>query len=134
MVNKFKIDRPMLNALALTVNTSVLTAVANDYSYAEVFSKQIERLAEHNDIVIGISTSGKAENVMRGLMKARERGAFVVYMTGATGGKITEVCGKDGTIDLSLHVPSSNTPRIQEAHITLGHVICELVEHELYGK
>ncbi len=132
LVNKFKIDRPMLNALALTVNTSVLTAVANDYCYEDVFSKQVERLAEHNDIVIGISTSGKAENVRRGLIKAKERGAFVVYMTGKTGGKISETC--NGTIDISLNIPSTNTPRVQEAHITLGHIICELVEHELYGK
>ncbi len=134
LVNKFKIDRPMLNALSLTVNTSVLTAVANDYCYEDVFSKQIERLAEHNDIVIGISTSGKAENVLRGLVKGKERGAFVIYMTGKTGGKISEVCDGNGNIDLTLNIPSTNTPRVQEAHIMLGHIICELVEYELYGK
>ena len=132
LVNKFKIDRPMLNAMALTVNTSVLTAVANDYSYDDVFSKQIERLADSNDIVIGISTSGKAKNVQKALIKGKERGAFVVFMTGETGGQISKDC--NGIIDITLNMPSKNTPRIQEAHIMLGHIVCELVEKELYGK
>lgn len=134
LVNRMNIDRPMLNAVALTVNTSVLTAIANDSGYEDVFLKQIESLAEHRDVVIGISTSGKAANVMKALKEAKKRGAYVVYFTGRTGGRISEDLGKDGTIDISLNIPSSYTPRIQEAHILAGHIICELVEQELYGK
>ena len=134
LVNKMNIDRPMLNAIALTVNTSVMTAISNDIHYDEVFSRQVESLAQHNDVVIGISTSGKAENVLRAFKKAKERNALVVYFTGKTGGKISELLEKDGTIDISLKIPSTYTPRIQEAHILAGHIICDLVEHELYGK
>lgn len=134
LVNYFRFDRPMLNAIALTVNTSVMTAIANDSSYDNVFARQIESLAQHGDVVIGISTSGKAENVLRALRKAKERDATVVYFTGATGGRISEILEKDGTIDISLKIPSTDTPRIQEAHIMAGHIICEIVEKELYGK
>ncbi len=133
LVNKMNIDRPMLNSIALTVNSSVLTAIANDSSYDDVFTRQIESLAEHNDVVIGISTSGKAENVSRALKKAKERGAYVVYFTGKTGGKISEELESNGTIDISLKIPSNYTPRIQEAHMLAGHIICELVEQHLYG-
>lgn len=134
MVNMINIaKRPMLNAIALTVNTSVLTAIANDTSYDDVYARQIESLAEHRDVVIGISTSGKAVNVALALKKAKERGAYVVYFTGKTGGKISEELEKDGTIDISLKIPSLHTPRIQEAHILAGHIICELVEQQLYG-
>ncbi len=132
LVNKMNIDRPMLNCIALNVNTSVLTAIANDTSYDNVFARQIENLANHNDVVIGISTSGKADNVMTGLRKAKEMGATVVYFTGRTGGKIGQVC-KD-VIDISLNIPSDYTPRIQEAHILAGHIVCELVEEEMYGR
>jgi len=134
LVNKFKIDRPMLNAMALTVNTSVLTAIANDSSYDDVFARQIESLVNHGDVVIGISTSGNASSVMNALKKAKERDATVIFFTGSTGGKICERCESNGTIDISLKIPSNETPHIQEAHIMMGHIICELVEHELYGK
>lgn len=133
LVNKMNIDRPMLNSIALTVNSSVLTAIANDSGYDDVFTRQIESLAEHKDVVIGISTSGKAKNVKMALEKAKERGSYVVYFTGKTGGKISEELEKDGTIDISLKIPSTYTPRIQEAHILAGHIICELVEQHLYG-
>ncbi len=134
LVNYFRFDRPMLNAIALTVNTSVLTAIGNDSSYDNVFSRQIESLAANGDVVIGISTSGKAESILRALKKAKERDATVVYFTGATGGRISEALEKDGIIDISLKVPSTDTPRIQEAHIMAGHIICEIVERELYGR
>ncbi|MBI2578432.1 MAG: SIS domain-containing protein [Candidatus Aenigmarchaeota archaeon] len=133
LVNKFKIDRPMLNAIALTVNTSILTSIANDSTYDEVFSRQIEFLVDSRDVVIGISTSGKAVNVMKALKKAKERGAVVVYFTGKDGGMISNMCEKDGTIDISLKVPHTKTERIQEGHMIFGHIICELVESELYG-
>ncbi len=131
LVNKMNIDRPMLNCIALNVNTSVMTAIANDTSYDNVFARQIENLASQNDVVIGISTSGKADSVMDGLRKAKEMGATVVYFTGRTGGKIGQIC-KD-VIDISLNIPSDYTPRIQEVHILAGHIICELVEEEMYG-
>ena len=134
LVNYFRFDRPMLNAIALTVNTSVLTAIANDSSFDNAFARQIESLAAQGDVVIGISTSGKSESVLRALKKAKERDASVVFLTGATGGRISELLEKDGAIDISLKIPSSDTPRIQEAHILVGHMICELVEQELYGK
>ncbi len=133
LVNYFKFDRPMLNALALNVNTSILTAIANDSSYDNVFARQVESLVDSRDVVIGISTSGKAVNVLNALKKAKERGATVVYLTGKTGGMISQVCEKDGTVDISIKVPSAVTERIQEAHILLGHIICELVEKELFG-
>ncbi len=132
LVNKMNVDRPMLNCIALTVNTSILTAIANDTSYENIFARQVENLISHNDVAIGISTSGKADNVMSGLQKAKEMGATVVYFTGRTGGKIGQVC-KD-VIDVSLNIPSDYTPRIQEAHILAGHVICELIEEEMYGR
>lgn len=133
LVNYFRFDRPMLNAIALTVNTSVLTAIGNDSSYDNIFSRQVESLATKGDVVIGISTSGKAESVLRGMKKAKECGATVVYFTGATGGRISETLEKEGAIDISLKIPSNDTPRIQEAHIMAGHIICEIVEKALFG-
>jgi|GEM_PF-139957 len=135
LVNTFKItNRPMLNALALTVNTTVLTAIGNDSSFDNVFSRQIESLVDGRDVVIGISTSGKAANVLNALKKAKEKGATVVFFTGKDGGMIGQTCEKDGTIDISLKIPSVKTERIQEGHHLLGHIICELVENELYGR
>ncbi len=133
LVNRFKIERPMLNAIALTVNSSVLTAIANDSSYDDVFTRQIEFLASPRDIVIGISTSGKAVSVLRGLEKAKEIGATVVYFTGKDGGMISQLCDENGIIDISLKLPHHKTERVQEGHILIGHVVCELVENELYG-
>lgn len=128
LVARLKIERPMLNSLALNVNTSVITAIANDYSYDDVFARQIEHLVDQKDVVVGLSTSGKSTNVIKALISARNNGAFAVGMTGSPGRPIEEVC------DLTLSVPSNNTPRIQEMHITLGHIICEIVEDELFGK
>ena len=127
LVNKFHLDRPMLNALALTVNTSVLTAIGNDLSYDEVFSRQIENLVDERDVVIGLSTSGNSKNVIKGIEAAKKRGSITVAMTGHSGGKIKDLP------DILLNVPSASTPRIQEAHITIGHIICALVERELFG-
>lgn len=128
LVNKLYIDRPMLSARTLTVSTSTLTAIANDRSYDEVFARQIESLVTERDAVIGISTSGNSENVYRGLKTARERRAATIGLTGRTGGKIKDVS------DILITVPSDNVARIQECHITIGHILCEIIEREMFGK
>jgi len=123
---KFYRHRDPLPAIALTTNTSALTAIANDYDYAEVFSRQVRGLAREGDVAIGISTSGDSPNVIRGLQEARHCGAVTVAFSGQ-GGRLGEEA------DHVLSVPSTDTPRIQEAHITAGHIICYLVEKELFG-
>jgi len=125
-VGRFKRERNALAAIALTTNTSILTALANDYGYETVFAKQIEALGRKNDIAIGISTSGKAKNVASGIREAKKMGLKTVTLTGADGGELVKLA------DIALIVPSSVTARIQEAHITIGHIICELVEGSLY--
>ena len=122
LVGRFKKDRRALPAIALTTNTSVLTSLANDYGYEVVFAKQIEAFGGKNDVAVGISTSGKAKNVICGIKQAKKMGIKTVVLTGGDGGEL----GKSA--DITLVVPSSITARIQEAHITIGHVICELVE------
>lgn len=121
-VGRFKKDRNALSAIALTTNTSILTSLANDYGYEIVFAKQIEALGRKNDVVIGISTSGKAKNVVLGIKQAKKMGLKAIALTGADGGELAKLT------DISLVVPSSVTARIQEAHITIGHIVCELVE------
>lgn len=122
LVGRFKKDRNALAAIALTTNTSILTALANDYGYEIVFAKQIEALGKKNDVAVGISTSGKAKNVVLGIKQAKKMGLKTIALTGADGGELTKLT------DVSLIVPSSVTARIQEAHITVGHIVCELVE------
>ncbi|MFQ5695722.1 MAG: SIS domain-containing protein, partial [Terriglobia bacterium] len=120
--------RAALPAQALTTNTSVLTAVGNDYGFAEVFARQVEGLVEPGDIVVGITTSGASANVLRGLRAARKRGAHTVALTGSSTRKIKPLA------DLLLDVPSRDTQRIQEVHSTLGHIYCDLIERHLFGK
>ena len=122
LIGRFKKDRGALPAIALTTNTSVLTSLANDYGYDVVFARQIEALGSKNDIAIGISTSGKAKNVAAAIKQAKKMGIKTVALTGGDGGELAKLA------DLSLVVPSSVTARIQEAHITIGHIICELIE------
>ena len=124
---KFYLDRPPLFAEALHVNSSYLTAVANDYSYDLVFSRLVESKGVKGDILIGISTSGRSRNVYNALTKAKELGLHTVSFCGENKDIITEAS------DFALNVPSTNTPRIQEVHILLGHIICELVEEGLFG-
>jgi len=124
LVGRFRKERSALAAIALTTNTSILTSLANDYSYEIVFSRQIEALGQKNDIAIGISTSGKAKNVAAGIKQAKKMGIKTIALTGGDGGELAKLA------DISLIVPSLVTARIQEAHITLGHIICELVEQE----
>ncbi|WP_022853824.1 D-sedoheptulose 7-phosphate isomerase [Thermodesulfatator atlanticus] len=126
-VNRFRLERNPLPAIALTTDTSILTAIANDYDFSEVFAKQIKALAHSNDVALGISTSGNSPNVLKGLAAARKLGLFTIGLTGGTGGKMREVS------DLLIIVPSSETPRIQEAHIFFIHLVCELVEEAAFG-
>ena len=125
LVGQFEVKRQAFPAIALTTNTSTLTAVANDYGYDVVFSRQIEALVNEKDVVIGISTSGNSSNVVEAMKIAKIKGAKTIGLTGGNGGKLAKVA------DLVLIVPSDTTPRIQEAHITIGHIVCELVEKEL---
>jgi D-sedoheptulose 7-phosphate isomerase len=126
LAGRFKLERRALPAIALTTNTSVLTAIANDYGYDQVFSRQVAGIVEQGDIVIGISTSGKSPNVIEGIKVAKERMAFTVGFTGREGGRLEEA------VDICIKVPSNDTPRIQESHITIGHIICQLVEESLF--
>ncbi|MCX7918358.1 MAG: SIS domain-containing protein [bacterium] len=125
-VGRFMKERKGLPAIALTVNTSIVTGVANDYGYEQVFVRQLEALATQQDLVIAISTSGNAANVNRAVEFAKSMGLKTVGLTGGTGGTLATL------VDISVIIPTAITPRIQEAHITLGHIICELVEEELF--
>ena len=124
---RFYLDRKPLCAIALNCNTSYLTSVSNDYGFEYVFSRGVEAMANKGDILVGISTSGNSQNVLNAFAKAREMGVFTVAMTGRDGGIIAP------SSDLIINVPSDDTPRIQEVHIMIGHIVCELVEKELFG-
>ena len=125
LIGRFKKDRNALAAIALTTNTSILTSLANDYGYDIIFAKQIEALGQKNDVVMAISTSGKAKNVIAGVKQAKKMGLKTIALTGGDGGEIAKLA------DITLLVPSNITARIQEAHITIGHIICELIEQTL---
>lgn len=127
LAGKFYLDREPLPAIALTTNTSSLTAIANDYSYEAVFARQLRGLVKKGDVVIGISASGESSNVLRAIKEAKLHGAITVAFSGQ-GGKLKELA------DYVLSVPSADTPRIQETHITAGHIICYLVEEALFGE
>lgn len=124
---KFYIDRPPLFAEALHVNTSYLTAVANDYSFEEIYSRLVRAKGKASDVLIGISTSGNSKNIVRAIDTAREIGLITIGLTGENGGEMASRC------DYLIKVPSKDIPRIQEVHILIGHIICELVEQELFG-
>jgi D-sedoheptulose 7-phosphate isomerase len=125
-VNRFMVERPPLAALALTTDTSILTAVANDYDFLQVFAKQVQALGRPGDLALGISTSGNSPNVVEGLRAARELGLKTLALSGRDGGPVAAAA------ELALIVPSWNTPRIQEVQITIGHVLCDLVDFILY--
>lgn len=122
-------QRPSIPAIALTVNTSILTAIGNDMGYEHLFSRQVHDLVTENDVVIGISTSGNSPNVIKALEAAKEKGAKSIAWTGSKGGSMAEMGN-----DFVLKVPSDSCARIQEMHITVGHIMCEVIEKELYGK
>ena len=123
---RFYFDRPPLNAEALHCNTSYLTAVGNDYGYEYIFARLLRGTAKKDDVLVGISTSGNSKNILEAYKVAKELGVNIISMTGSTGGKMKD-CG-----GLLLNVPSTDTPRIQESHIMLGHIICELVETAMF--
>lgn len=125
---RFYIDRVALPAEALHCNTSYVTAVGNDYGYEFIYSRIVEGVAKKGDVLIGLSTSGNSLNIINAMKIAREKGVLVIALTGTTGGKMKEFA------DILLNVPSNDTPRIQESHILLGHIICELVEKNIFSK
>ncbi len=125
LVGRFERERRALPAIALTTNTSTLTAIGNDYAYSKIFSRQVEAWAQPADVVIGISTSGNSPNVLEGIAAAKSKGAKTIGLTGEKGGKLA------AQADLCLKVPSSSTARIQESHIMIGHLLCLLVEQQL---
>lgn len=127
-VGRFKLERKSLPAIALTTNTSILTALANDYGYETIFSRQLESITNDKDVLIAITTSGNSSNILKAVENVKLRNIKVVGMTGKNGGKLKDVA------DIIIRVPSDNTPRIQEAHITIGHIICGLVENTLFEK
>lgn len=127
-VGRFAFDRPALPALALSVNTSCLTAIGNDYGFEQVFSRQLEALARPGDVAIGFSTSGNSPNVLNGISTAKKIGLHTVAFTGTPGGKLKQAAD----LDHCLCAPSGETPRIQECHILIGHIVSELVEQELF--
>jgi D-sedoheptulose 7-phosphate isomerase len=127
LVVRLSTERPGLAALALTTNSSVLTAAGNDYGFERVFSRQIESLLAKQDVLVALSTSGNSPNIVKGIAAGRERGAFLVAFTGESGGALA------GKVDLLLNVPSSDAQRIQEAHITAGHIACSLIERLAQG-
>jgi D-sedoheptulose 7-phosphate isomerase len=127
LVVRLHADRPGLPALALTTNTSVLTAAANDLGYEYIFSRQIESMVARGDVLVALSTSGSSPNMVRGMDAGALRGAFRVGLTGETGGDLAH------RVELLLNVPSRDAQRIQEAHITIGHIACSLIERTLFG-
>jgi D-sedoheptulose 7-phosphate isomerase len=127
LVSRFNFDRPGLAAIALTTDSSILTAVGNDYGYDYVFARQVEAIGRAGDVLFAISTSGRSGNILRAIQAAREGGMRVIGLTGAGGGEMSALC------DVWLRVPSAETPKIQEGHEFLGHMICGLIEQEIFG-
>ncbi len=125
-VNRFMLERPPLPAVALTTDTSIITSIGNDYSFDEVFSKQIKALGNEGDILLALSTSGNSPNVIEAVKTARKRGLYTVCFTGGTGGRL------ESLVNLSFLVKSKVTARIQETHIFAGHILCQLVDHILF--
>lgn len=128
LVNRFLLERPALPAIALTTDSSVLTSIANDYHFDEVFARQVKGLGQKGDVAMGISTSGRSPNVLKGLAAANSRGMYTIGLTGRQGGEMASIC------DLVIHSPSDHTPNIQETHIFCLHLICELVDYKLFGR
>jgi D-sedoheptulose 7-phosphate isomerase len=125
-VNRFKIDRPGLPAIALNTDMAILTSISNDHSFNDIFARQIKTLSQEGDIIIAISTSGASKNILKGIDAAKKRGLKTIAFTGIKGTEFAKKC------DYAFVVPSEDTPRIQETHITLGHVICQMVEEILF--
>ncbi|WP_086253868.1 D-sedoheptulose 7-phosphate isomerase [Campylobacter sp. P091] len=127
-VSRFYFDRPGIPSIALTTDTSILTAICNDYGYDRLFARQVQAQGIKGDIFIGISTSGNSTNIIEALKVCKEKEIISIGLTGQSGGKMADLC------DYCIKVPSNCTPRIQESHIVIGHIICAIVEEEIFGK
>ncbi|ATE69404.1 D-sedoheptulose 7-phosphate isomerase [Campylobacter jejuni] len=127
-VSRFYFDRPGIASIALTTDTSVLTAIGNDYGYENLFARQVQAQGVKGDVFIGISTSGNSKNILKALELCKQKEIISIGLSGASGGAMNELC------DYCIKVPSICTPRIQESHILIGHIICAIVEEELFGK
>jgi D-sedoheptulose 7-phosphate isomerase len=124
---KFYLDRPPIHAEACHVNSSFITAVSNDYGFDLIFARHIQAVGKKGDVLVAISTSGNSENIIQAIKEARQMGLTCICLTGESGGRMAQMA------DVLINVPSTDTPRIQETHILIGHIICELVENELFG-
>lgn len=131
LLNRFEMERPGLPAIALTTDASTVTSISNDYSYEEIFSKQVRALAKPQDVLLGISTSGNSENVIRAIAAAHERGAKVVALTGRDGGRMAGIFGPD---DIEIRVPADRTARIQEVHLLVIHCLCDIIDSTILGE
>ncbi|MBF7042051.1 D-sedoheptulose 7-phosphate isomerase [Campylobacter volucris] len=127
-VSRFYFDRPGIASIALSTDTSILTAIGNDYGYENLFARQVQAQGNKGDVFIGISTSGNSKNILKALEICKEKEILSIGLSGASGGAMNELC------DICIKVPSSCTPRIQESHILIGHILCAIVEEELFGK
>jgi D-sedoheptulose 7-phosphate isomerase len=128
LVNRFGFERPGLSAIALTTDTSVMTSISNDSGFDNLFSRQVQALGKKGDVLIVLSTSGNSQNILEAIKEAKRIGISTIGLTGRSGGKMDLLC------DVCLKVPSDETPRIQETHILIGHIICSLIENTLFGK
>lgn len=126
-VSRFYFDRPGIPSIALSTDTSIITAISNDYGFDRLFERQVQAQGQKGDVFIGITTSGNSENIIRALATCKEKGIKSIILTGETGGKVAGLC------DICIKVPSKETPRIQESHILIGHIICCIVEETLFG-
>ncbi len=127
-VSRFYFDRPGIPSIALTTDTSIITAIGNDYGYEKLFARQVQANGVKGDIFIGISTSGNSANIIEALKECKEKGITTIGLTGEKGGKMADMC------DYCIKVPSNETPRVQETHILIGHIICAVVEESIFGK
>lgn len=127
-VSRFYFDRPGIPSIALTTDTSILTAIGNDYGYELLFARQVQAQGKSGDVFIGISTSGNSKNILEALKVCKDKGIFSVGLTGESGGAMQGLC------DICIKVPSTCTPRIQESHILIGHILCAIVEEQIFGK
>jgi D-sedoheptulose 7-phosphate isomerase len=131
LLNRFEMERPGLPAMALTTDSSTLTSISNDYAYEEIFSKQVRALGKAQDVLLGISTSGNSENVIRAIAAAHERGMRVVALTGRDGGRMRDIFAPG---DVEIRVPATRTARIQEVHLVIIHCLCDLIDATLLGE
>ena len=127
-VSRFYFDRPGIPSISLSTDTSIMTAIGNDYGFDKLFARQVQALGNEDDIFIGITTSGNSENIIQALHSCKEQGLKSIILTGESGGKVSDLC------DICIKIPSKITPRIQEVHILVGHIICCIVEEVLFGK